>query len=95
MNSSNKKELPVPIPVTKTLKPKAQDINIAIICIDTYSIACYLKEAQVFVILIRDIQHQVEKKAKAETNPKSIVFVKYHNFLDVFSNKDSDILPLH
>ena len=44
---------------------------------------------------MRDIQYQAEKKARAETDPKSIVSTEYHDFLDVFSKKNSDTLPLH
>ena len=33
--------------------------------------------------------------AKPETNPRSIVPEKYHDFLDVFSKKDSDMLFLY
>ena len=44
---------------------------------------------------MRDIQYQAEKEARAETNPKSVVPQEYHDFLDVFSKKDSDTLPPH
>ena len=47
------------------------------ISIDTYYIACCLKNAQVFVVLMRDIQYQAKKKARAETNPKNVIFQKY------------------
>ena len=55
LKSSDKKELPVPIPTTKISEPKAKDIDIAMIGADAYRAACYLKGAQVFVVLIRDI----------------------------------------
>ena len=44
---------------------------------------------------MRNIQYQVEKKARAETNLKNIIFQEYHNFLDVFSKKNSDTLFLY
>ena len=48
-----------------------------------------------FAISMRDVQYQAEKKAKAETNPKNVLPQEYHDFLDVFSKKDSDTLPPH
>ena len=42
---------------------------------------------------MRDIQYQAEKEAKAKPNPTSIIPQENHNFLDVFSKKDSDTLP--
>ena len=44
---------------------------------------------------MRDIQYQAEKEARAETDPKSVVPQEYHDFLDVFSKKNSDTLPPH
>ena len=73
MDSSNKKELLVPIPATKTSKLKADDIDIAMIGVDAYCQACRLKEAQVFAITMSDIQYQVEKEVRAETNSKSVI----------------------
>ena len=55
LESSNKKELLVPIPTTKTSEPKAKDIDIAMIGADAYRAAYHLKGAQVFAISIRDI----------------------------------------
>ena len=95
LESSDKKELPVSIPTTKTLEPKAKDIDIAIIGADVYRAGCRLKGAQVFVISIRDIQYQAEKEARAKTNPKSVVPQEYYDFLDIISKKDSDTLFPH
>ena len=95
LNSSDIKELPVPISAIKTLKSKAQNIYIAMIDADTYRIACCIKKAQVFTVYITDIQYQAEKEAKAETNTKSIILQEYYNLFDIFSKKDSDILFLH
>ena len=45
LKSSNKKELPIPILVTKTSKLKAKNIDIAMINVEIYHIACDLKRA--------------------------------------------------
>ena len=95
LDSSHKKELPVPISATKELDPKAKDIHIAMIGADAYYVACRLKRAQVFAVSMKDIQYQAEKKARAETDPTSVIPQEYYNFLDVFSKKDSNTLPLH
>ena len=55
LDSSDKKELPVPIPTIKKSSPKAKDIHIAIIGVNAYYTVCYLKGAQVFTFLMRDI----------------------------------------
>ena len=73
LKSSNKKELLASILVIKILKPKAKNIDIAIIGTDAYCIVCHLKKTQVFAILIRNIQYQAMKETRAKTNPKSIV----------------------
>ena len=57
LESFVKKELPVPIPTTKTSEPKAKDIDIAIIGTDAYCTACCLKRTQVFAVSRRDIQY--------------------------------------
>ena len=44
---------------------------------------------------MKDLEYQAKKEARPKTNPKSIVLEEYHNFLDVFSKKNSDILPFH
>ena len=93
LESSDKKELPVPIPITKTSEPKIKNINIAIISADVYCTACCLKKAQVFAISMRDIQYQAENEVRAETNPKNVIPQEYYDFFDVFSKKDSDTFP--
>ena len=92
MESSNKKELLVLILATKTSEPRAKDIDIAMIGIDTYCIAYYLKKAQMFVISMKNIQYQAEKEVKTKTNPKIVVAQESHDFLNVFSKKNSDTL---
>ena len=44
LKSFDKKKLPVSIPATKTLKPKAKNIDIAMINVDTYCVAYRLKK---------------------------------------------------
>ena len=62
---------------------------------DVYCAVCKLKGAQVLAISMRDLEYQVEKKVKPETNPRSVLSEEYHNLLDVFSEKDSDTLSSH
>ena len=44
LKNFDKKELPVPILATKILKPKVKDVNITMIGVDAYCIACHLKQ---------------------------------------------------
>ena len=41
---------------------------------------------------MRDIKYQLNKGTKPLTDPKTVVLVEYHNFLDVFSKDVSDTL---
>ena len=92
LERSDKKELSVPIPAIKISEPKAKDIDIAIIGANIYCIAQCFKRAQIFALLIKNIQYQAKKEARAEINPKSVVLQKYYNFHNVFSKKDLDTL---
>lgn len=74
LNSLNKKELPVSIPTTIKSKPKAGNIDIAIINTNVYYVACCLKRTQVFAKYIRNINYQFEKEARAKTNLRNVVF---------------------
>lgn len=52
---------------------KAKNINIAIISTNSYCAACYFKRAEIFVVIIKEILYQTEKKTRVETNSRSIV----------------------
>ena len=43
LKNSDKKELSASIPAIKTSEPKAKNIDIAMIGVNTYCVACYLK----------------------------------------------------
>lgn len=42
-----------------------------------------------------NLEFQVEKKTRVETNLKSFVLEGYHYLLDMFSKENSDILARH
>lgn len=44
---------------------------------------------------MNNLKFQAVKKAELKTDLKSVVSVEYHDFLDIFLKKDSDILLLH
>ena len=50
-------------------------------------------EVQIFSVTLRDIN--IALAPKKHTNPATKLPSKYHNFLDVFSRKDADVLPKH
>lgn len=45
---------------------------------NTHHLAYYFKNTQVFIISMKDIQYQVEKKVKTKTDSKNIIPKKYH-----------------
>ena len=69
--------------------------DIVMIDANAYCLVYQLKQAQVFAISIKNLEFQVEKKAKPETNPKTIIPEKYYDLLDMFSEKNSNILSFH
>ena len=87
--NSGKKELH-----TSTLAPTFEKNveEVAIIGADAYRLACQLTRAQVFAIFIRGLEFQAQKKARLETNSKTVVLEEYHDFLNVFSKKDLNTL---
>ncbi len=44
---------------------------------------------------MRDLEYQAEKEARPETDIKTIVPAEYHDLLDLFSKKNSGLLPLY
>lgn len=54
-----------------------------------------LKRAQVLAIPMRNLEFQIAKKARPETDPKSVILKEYYDFLGVFSEKDLDKLPFY
>lgn len=62
---------------------------------DSYYATCRLKKAQFFVISIKDLEYQVEKEAKPETNLKNVLPEEYYDLLDIFSKKSSNTLLLY
>ena len=51
--------------------------------------------AGIVAILMQDIEYQLNKVMKPLTDPKTVVPVKYHDFIDVFSKETSDKLSPH
>ncbi len=95
LDSSDKKELSVPLVVIKTLEPKAKDIDTAMIGANAYCAAYRLKRNSSVCRIYKRYTISSWKEARAETNSKSVVPQEYHDFLDVFSKKDSNTLPPH
>ena len=54
---------------------------------NAYHATCKLKKTQVFAVFMKNLDYQVEKEARLETDLRSIVPEKYHDFLDLFSKK--------
>ena len=70
IDNLGKKDLPIST-LTPTLDKSIVDI--AIIGTNTYCMACKLKSAQIFIVLIKNLEFQATKETRPETNPKSII----------------------
>ena len=44
---------------------------------------------------MRNLEYWVQKKARLETYSKKVILEKYHNFLNVFFEKNLDTFPLY
>ena len=89
LGNSSKEELAILL-LAPTFRKNVEDV--VMIDADAYCLACQLKRAQVFAISIRVLKFSAEKEARPETNLKTVVLEKYHDFLDVFSKKDLNTL---
>lgn len=79
-----KKQLPILILKVKILMFATKKVNIAMIDANAYCISCKFKRVLVLAVSIRDLQYQVEKKARPETNSKSFILEEYYDLLDIF-----------
>ena len=50
------------------------------------------QKAEIFAISMQNIEYQLNKETKPLTDPKKFVSTKYHNFFDVYSKDNFDIL---
>ena len=92
LDNFKKKSLSIWTLEVKVLIFGIKKVDITMINTNTYQTAYKLKKARVFAIFMKNLEYQVEKEAKSKTNPKTIILEKYQDFLDVFSQKNSDIL---
>lgn len=63
-----------------------------ILGVNTYCVVYKLKKAPVFTVSMRDLEYQIEKEARLETNLTTIILGKWHNLLNIFSKKDLNTL---
>lgn len=85
----DKKDLFISI-ISKTLKNSTK--NIAIINKNACYFAYKLKKVQVFVVFMRDLEFQVKKTTQLEIRSNSVILKKYHDFFNIFSKENLDIL---
>lgn len=73
-----------------------KNVNIVIIRANAYYIVYQLKKAQVFIIFtIKNLKYHTKKKSRIGINSKSIIPIKYYNFINIFFKKDLDIFFTH
>lgn len=57
---------------------------------NTYSAAYKSKKAQALAVSIRHLEYKIEKETRIKTDLRNIILEEYHNFLDIFSEKNFD-----
>ncbi len=62
-------------------------INIAMIIVAFFEILFRQKNVQLFAMSVKNIEIKFSKKAKSIIDSKTIVSVKYHDYLNVFFKK--------
>lgn len=62
----------------------------AIIDADVYCTAYKLNEVRIFAISMKNLEYLGGKKARLETDPRTVIPAKYYNLSHIFFKKDSD-----
>ena len=87
--------VPLTIPDPEKKFAELPTIDISMIGAATFNTlmqqASYAKNIEIFSISVRDIEKTLA--LKSTTDPASKLPTEYHDFVDVFSRVDSDILP--
>ena len=78
------------------LKNSYEDtMNIYFIDVVSFNTLFKQKEMEIFAIFMKNVNIQFRKIDKSSTDSKMIVFVEYHDFLNVFSKEKVDELSFH
>jgi hypothetical protein len=71
-------------------------IEIHSIAVVSFNILSRQKDVKIFVVYIKNLKIQLKKQSSSiVTESKSVIFSKYHDFLNVFFKKKADILSSH
>jgi hypothetical protein len=71
-------------------------IEIHSIAVASFNILFRQKDVKIFVVFMKDLKIQLKKQSSSSViDSKSVVFSKYHDFLNVFFKKKADILSSH
>jgi hypothetical protein len=71
-------------------------IEIHSIAIVSFNILSRQKNVKIFVVFMKNLKIQLKKQSSSIViDSKSIIFSKYHDFLNVFFKKKADILSSH
>ena len=78
---------------TETVGTDTRPLNISMVGAAPFNLLSKRKNHEVFAVSLRDIDKALE--VKPEVDPATILPPEYHEFLDVFSKRESDTLPAH
>jgi hypothetical protein len=71
-------------------------IKIHLIAVVSFNILFRQKNVKIFVVFMKNLKIQLKKQNSSTViDSKSVIFSKYHDFLNVFFKKKADILSSH
>lgn len=88
------KQAKIPKTVLKT-SPNIKTLELAMVGAALFEYLAKQKHVDIFTVLMQNIKNQLNKAKKPATDPVTKVLECYHDFLDIFSKKNSDKISLH
>jgi hypothetical protein len=71
-------------------------IEIHSIAATSFNILSRQKDVKIFAVFMKDLEIQLKKQeSNIVTDSKSIVFCKYHDFLNVFFKEKANVISFH
>jgi hypothetical protein len=76
-------------------KKKLSKVNIAMIKTSAFNMMSKRKNVNLFFVILKNVEKHFEKHNKSNIVIKNVLSVEYHEFLNVFDKKTSNILVSH
>lgn len=79
----------------ETKKEVDQTIDVCLIGAEPFYSLAKCQDHEILQVSMRDIFQEQEKRIVEEADPRKLLPNEYHEFLNVFSKKEADTLPVH